>query len=316
MAAPRGEWARSATRHGEWARSDPARRTGEACDPARRTAEACNPVWRTGEASDERAAAASELGQSGLLHCDQLSGPLSVEVIGIRRARRYGPRMHISKGRRLSYANIVATLALVFSMSGGALAASHYLVTSTKQIKPSVLKALKVRGKTGPAGPAGPAGVAGVAGVAGKEGAAGKQGPTGKEGSEGKQGKEGPLVAILPSGKTETGTFYASQYRPSGAGGTAYAIGSISYQFPLASEPETEVIQEGQAGTAHCPGSPAEPTAAKGYLCVYVKLAYETESTVNVEPSVSYERGAAPYAIVTGEAVTGQIEGSWAVTAP
>ena len=40
----------------------------------------------------------------------------------------------------------MATLALIFAMSGGAYAASHYLITSTKQIKPSVLGHLK--GKT------------------------------------------------------------------------------------------------------------------------------------------------------------------------
>lgn len=43
---------------------------------------------------------------------------------------------------RLSYANVAATLALVFSMSGGALAATHYLINSTKQINPKVLKKL------------------------------------------------------------------------------------------------------------------------------------------------------------------------------
>ena len=30
--------------------------------------------------------------------------------------------------KRLSYANVAATLALVFSMTGGAMAANHYLV--------------------------------------------------------------------------------------------------------------------------------------------------------------------------------------------
>jgi hypothetical protein len=33
--------------------------------------------------------------------------------------------------RHLSYANVVATMALVFAMSGSALAAKHYLITST-----------------------------------------------------------------------------------------------------------------------------------------------------------------------------------------
>lgn len=44
--------------------------------------------------------------------------------------------------RHISYANVAATLALVLSMSGGALAASHYLINSTKQINPKVLKTL------------------------------------------------------------------------------------------------------------------------------------------------------------------------------
>jgi hypothetical protein len=86
--------------------------------------------------------------------------------------------MHIFNGRRLTYANVTATLALVFSMSGGALAANHYLINSTKQISPKVLKKLKgAKGKTGAAGAAGTAGTAGA---------------TGKEGPQGKEGKPGP----------------------------------------------------------------------------------------------------------------------------
>lgn len=73
-----------------------------------------------------------------------------------------------SSKRRFNYANVTATLALVFSMSGGALAAKHYLITSTKQIKPSVLK--KLTGKTGKTGPAGAPGATGKAGTNGNEG--------------------------------------------------------------------------------------------------------------------------------------------------
>ena len=64
--------------------------------------------------------------------------------------------------RRLSYANVVATLALVFAMSGGALAAKHYLVNSTKQINPKVLRKLKGQnGRNGGTGATGPGGAAG-----------------------------------------------------------------------------------------------------------------------------------------------------------
>jgi len=79
--------------------------------------------------------------------------------------------------KRLSYANVAATLALVFSMTGGAVAANNYLISSTKEIKPSVLK--KLKGKTGKTGKTGAAGAAGKEGAPGKEGAAGKEGPAG-----------------------------------------------------------------------------------------------------------------------------------------
>src|SRR5262249_8440402 len=95
--------------------------------------------------------------------------------------------------RRLTYANVAATLALVFAMSGGALAATHYLITSTKQIKPSVLKELK--GKTGAAGARGPTGATGASGATGAAGATGAPGPAGSAGGVGPQGppgKEGP----------------------------------------------------------------------------------------------------------------------------
>jgi hypothetical protein len=67
--------------------------------------------------------------------------------------------------RHLNYENVVATLALVFAMSGGALAANRYLIDSTKQIKPSVLK--KLRGTRGARGAAGAKGLTGAAGATG-----------------------------------------------------------------------------------------------------------------------------------------------------
>lgn len=80
--------------------------------------------------------------------------------------------------RHLSYANVVATLALVFAMSGSALAAKRYLVNSTKQINPKVLK--KLKGNTGKAGVPGPAGTPGANGSPGPEGHVGGTGPAGE----------------------------------------------------------------------------------------------------------------------------------------
>jgi hypothetical protein len=52
--------------------------------------------------------------------------------------------------------NVVATLALLFAMSGGALAAKHCLINSTKQINPKILK--KLKGSAGSVGAVGPRG--------------------------------------------------------------------------------------------------------------------------------------------------------------
>jgi hypothetical protein len=91
---------------------------------------------------------------------------------------------------RLTYANIVATFALVFAMSGGAYAAGKFLVTSTKQIKPSVLSQLKGKaGHAGAPGAAGPAGAVGPAGPVGPQGAAGAKGENGKDGTPGANGE-------------------------------------------------------------------------------------------------------------------------------
>ena len=98
----------------------------------------------------------------------------------------------------LNYANIVATLALFFAMSGGALAARHYLINSTKQINPRVLKKLEgMTGKTGAAGTVGPAG------------AKGSQGPTGIQGNPGTPGLPGAPGSPLAAQASNPGTLTA-----------------------------------------------------------------------------------------------------------
>ncbi len=104
--------------------------------------------------------------------------------------------------RALSYANVAATLALLLGFSGGALAANHYLINSTSQINPRVLKHL--RGATGATGPqglpgapgaqgrTGPEGIPGQTGKPGPVGPEGKRGTEGRRGREGAEGKEGP----------------------------------------------------------------------------------------------------------------------------
>jgi hypothetical protein len=65
------------------------------------------------------------------------------------------------RSSKLTYANVISTVALFLALAGGsAYAANHYLINNTKQIKPSVLKALKgkagAQGAQGIQGPVGP----------------------------------------------------------------------------------------------------------------------------------------------------------------
>jgi hypothetical protein len=102
--------------------------------------------------------------------------------------------------RRFTYANVAMTLALVFAMSGGAYAASKYVITSTKQISPKVLKSLK--GAKGANGANGAAGLSGATGPAGPGGAAGPQGAKGETGGTGPEGKAG--VGVTSKALTES----------------------------------------------------------------------------------------------------------------
>jgi hypothetical protein len=188
---------------------------------------------------------------------------------------------------RFTYSNVVATLALVFAMSGGAFAASKYLITSTKQIKPSVLSSLK--GKAGPAGTAGaagPAGAVGSAGAAGAQGPAGPQGAAGENGApgvEGKAGKNGtngkegsPWTAggTLPVGSTETGVWTMGPVA-TGAGVT-FLNTAISFSIPLASPIAVSNVHifEGTTIPAGCSGTVVngqvtELRAAPGNFCAW-----------------------------------------------
>jgi hypothetical protein len=97
--------------------------------------------------------------------------------------------------RRPSPAIIIASLALFFALGGTAIAAKRYLITSTSQIKPSVLA--KLKGKAGKQGPAGATGATGAQGSAGAPGAAGAQGLVGPEGPQG-PGAVLVSVAVAP----------------------------------------------------------------------------------------------------------------------
>ena len=159
-------------------------------------------------------------------------------------------RMHVSP------ATVIASLALVFAMTGGAYAASRYVITSTKQISPKVLKSLQ--GKAGPAGKNGANGANGAQGAQGPAGAAGAKGEPGPQGSEGKEGEQGipgtngttGFTETLPEGKTEKGDWSV------GVEGAAVGLlfKAVSFDIPLEKAPVPIYVKPHATTPEHCPG--------------------------------------------------------------
>jgi hypothetical protein len=230
--------------------------------------------------------------------------------------------------RRISYANVTATLALVFAMSGGALAANSYLINSTKQINPKVLKKLTgkpgktgiagANGATGAAGPQGPTGKEGPKGETGPKGEEGKEGLTGKEGKEGKQGEVGSFETALASGKTETGDWGAG-FTAAGSGNAYFATGTFPIPLPAGLNSEHVLYVSGSSAT-HCSGA---GHAEAGYLCVYGgdSINANTPSNSNIfngEAAGPPGIGTHGFTIRLSSTSSGEtlLTGSYAVTAP
>jgi hypothetical protein len=225
--------------------------------------------------------------------------------------------------RRVTYVNVVLTVGALFLMTGGAYAAKHYVITSAKQIKPSVLKQL--RGKVGKAGPAGKEGPVGKEGKAGGQGVQGPAGPTGAIGPMGERGETGPrgepgetgFVETLPSGKSVRGEWSLVGATPEGS---LTIESSVDFAFRMQSVPQAHFIDAGATLPSGCSGTVEAPVAAPGNLCVFAKVAPENvEGGVVIVNTTERNLGASHtgFTLAALSKVKGQVLaiGSWVATA-
>ena len=124
-----------------------------------------------------------------------------------------------------------------------------------------------------------------------------------------------PLLGTLRSGQTLRGVF--------AVGGTSDAAGelsngSVSYQFPIGgSAPAVTVLKKGAPATANCAGigSGSAPTATAGNLCIYITEETNLDETTPLEVVNNQRLG---FGLAAKAKAVGNFSayGQWAVTAP
>jgi hypothetical protein len=213
---------------------------------------------------------------------------------------------------RVTYANVVATLALFIALGGGAYAATKLPKNSvgSRQIKKNSITSSKVKNHS-------------LLAVDFKSG----QLPAGAQGPKGDTGPPGTLPGTLPSGKTQVGTY--SVLGDATGSTDDRESGAISFPIPLAAAPARALfVPSGgpSPDSTNCPGSATAPTATPGTLCVYEGDQGNTTDTKVCRVSVTAlcgtglggsadKFGASVNVFAAGSGVYVST-GTWAVTAP
>ena len=219
---------------------------------------------------------------------------------------------------RLTYANVVASMALFIALGGGAYAAVKLPANSvgTKQIKkgavtpPKLSKATRAL-LTGAAGAPGQPGAVGPQGPQGVPGPKGDTGATGPKGDTGAKGADFTADTRLQSGQSLTGNYAAW-----GTGG-GYLSDTIQFRIPLQAGIAGSHVVYTAGTTANCSGAGhADP----GYICIYEQAAGASSYTGSWHSESPSGTGFGPdggYIYFGTSGTSGAYAyGTWTVTAP
>jgi hypothetical protein len=223
-------------------------------------------------------------------------------------------RMH------LGVPGVIAIIALVFAMLGGAYAASGPKKKANASLTSKQKKEVKQIAKSFP-------------GPRGAPGASGSVGPKGDVGPEGRPGKDGQtgFTEVLPTGKTLVGSWSAeNQWATAENNVQGFYRVPISFGIPVSSAPTVRLFSGGfmlsvkpngelvlPPGTeaefkALCPGSASDPQAKPGNLCIYLGAAEDALYAVGkLTGNAAFTYG---WSLPLSLEAEGHASGSWAVT--
>jgi hypothetical protein len=227
---------------------------------------------------------------------------------------------------RLSYANVTATFAVFLGLGGGAYALTgvpdsngiFYGCVSAKtgalRVVQSAKSCRKARTVTRNRKKVRLPGELAIAwnqkGAVGATGAVGAPGPAGPAGPAGSAGPAGPFPATLASGTSLTGAYRSYTTNAGDPVGDAE-----TFTYPLVSKPIVHFIAPSTQPPTECPGTPDDPKAAPGHLCVFAAQGNSGVSIANPETNIAPD--ASRHGFVVFDNFNGAFtSGSWAVTAP
>jgi hypothetical protein len=206
---------------------------------------------------------------------------------------------------KLTYANVMATIAVFIALGGASYAAVKLPKNSvgTEQLKKGAVTATKLS-KTARAT------LAEDADAQGKDGA---------RGPEGTPGKNFIAMGPLPSKATETGVFAAATgSETTVAGQLTTAVVQFAQPLPAPLDSHHVVtLKQSESSADHCPGV---GQAAPGFFCAYVGYELGASFFSPFEDPATGANGtgvdgANAFVKTTGTG-TGALGGTWAVTSP
>jgi hypothetical protein len=224
---------------------------------------------------------------------------------------------------KLTYANVMATIAIFFVLTGIGFAVAKLPKKSvgTKQLKNNAVTSKKIHKNAVNASKikTGAVGRSEIASGAVSTSEISNQAVTRSKIAD----SAIPLLGTLRTGQTLRGSFDLGS-APGGAGNTSHQ--GYSFQFPLNNAPTApaanvlDLVANPGANTASCPGvaggNVQTPNAANGQLCVYItgktNLAAATPVQIENTSRLGFGLVASSGAAATDYVATG----FWAVTAP